>query len=1820
MRPVIFGSWALILVFSFSAYAGEPIGDSELTADTAFSAEIAPLSTAAGCVNVESGRFFFSDQDLFIDGSSPLHFGRSYDSGLKWKSEFGYRFGCSFATRMDKLEKLCEGKYFLSMEYSREGSRIPLEADEVNWIGDGNSYVFTFDRSRTSGFTNIGFGEVSGRTHPKNIKVELRCSTWEKRNKNGKWIVSYGDGTKKYYDCVGRRYHIGLLRKEKLPNGTDRYYEYMDYKLGYALKKVWTTNKSQTKVINQIDFNYSDKLLCEAKGSGGQTVHYSLSKRKFYVDDLNGKKIGLLNSVSGAHLPKTVYTNRKATDQYLYAKIKRVEKPNNRFLDIQYCHRKKDPDGHILDGKVESLSAPVGQDETPIKIFRFAYYPRDDRTTVRDAYKTRTHYSFRNGRTYLVEEFWRDPSDELYRCQKDFWGVAGSLLARTLQKDKKKVCRGSSFKYDKYGNITEKSFHGNLTGKAQEIFLVDKRGLPKGGQNVESCSCHYKHGAFNLLVNEKDDFGKEVSLFYKEGTDLLTKQLQKERNHINKRVFNIYNDCAVLLESIEDDGCGEEPSDLTDVTVRRIRRVIPSEDFPTFGKPLEILEAYYDPVSGEEALLNRVECSYNDHAFLTEKRVFDANNEHIYTLFYTYDDRDRLIEETDPLGQVTKYGYDENFNKVYEERIGSGKKIFYHYDFSDRLIAEEERHDDGEVFITKHAYDYVHNRIWTEDPFGNRTDFYYDPFHRIVLTKFPETMTKEGQVIRPEQRYGYNCADDCTWAKDERGFVTETKYNAYGRPIHITHPDGNQERFEYLLNGRLKKWDTADTVTERSYDGGGRVIHEITTDRNGALLKEISREYKGDLLVKEDDSTQCSAEYLYDGAGRKIEGRREDYRTTFVCDSLGRLWKSCHWLSDGSCQVQIIEYDLLNRVIEERTEDGQGNVLRKSQYEYDINDNRTHEHFFIDEINCDTTLTLYNCRGEPIEITDALGNETHIAYDYHHQNELGQEVLRKEITDPLGKQIIEVYDAYGRISSIEQRNSFGECVAHQVSFYDACGNQVRTVHNVMEGTTKIGEYSIDKEHDCMGNVIFLSEQRESHAPKTTQYSYDAANRLEVLTKPDGVDIRYTYNGLGHITSQTSSNGSIDYSYTYDAHYNPIKVTDTVQGTETLRTYDSLDHITSECLGNGLALEFAYDTMGRVTNVTYPDKTGARYHYNVLDLTSVSRYGYEGGEQYRHSYKSLDLQGRLLKAKRATGASDLTCRWDSLGRRVKTSTGKWSQSLDNFDAAGNLLQASYGGYTTDYSYDDLYQLTSESGHISHDYSHDSIHNRRSKDGRAHTISHLNQITHDGKTGYTYDPCGNLISQETDGEITYYSYDALDRLTMVEMPHLTVTYGYDDQGRRLWKRLSTGKEQRFLYHAESEIGSYDSQDTSVDFRLLGRGQGGEVGASIAIELGDDCYIPVHDHRGNISCLETTWGCHARTYYYDAYGVVYDKDGQEVPQTTRGNPWRFCSKRHDPHTGLVHFGARDYLPRIGRWLSPDPAGFADGPNLYAYVHNAPMTHYDPYGLYTMVEEREGGSQGILSSEHQGYTHGFVDHIHDSIRGSLESGIAFPILASVLFSSEESNEHPFDRASSWVESSTQELIGANSNDITYQTYRKNTSETLFWGSVAFGAWQFAGPRVVCKGNKLLQKSKGLVKPAKEYAKEVIKWLRGSSAKPAVLAPKTAKMETLLKIKLQKQWSHIPGTNEFRNSPHEFPSIFEHSDPTSLLKRYSGMGKIVEGKPPYGKPGCQEIVNFEEHIGIWFSKNGSRSSPTTRGIIHYGKKGAHIVPHRPNHIPPDVP
>jgi RHS repeat-associated protein len=62
------------------------------------------------------------------------------------------------------------------------------------------------------------------------------------------------------------------------------------------------------------------------------------------------------------------------------------------------------------------------------------------------------------------------------------------------------------------------------------------------------------------------------------------------------------------------------------------------------------------------------------------------------------------------------------------------------------------------------------------------------------------------------------------------------------------------------------------------------------------------------------------------------------------------------------------------------------------------------------------------------------------------------------------------------------------------------------------------------------------------------------------------------------------------------------------------------------------------------------------------------------------------------------------------------------------------------------------------------------------------------------------------------------------------------------------------------------------------------------------------------------------------------------------------------------LYHYKARAYHPGLGRFLQPDPIGFAGGMNLYAYVGNDPVNARDPWGTWGIYLGADFDAGGVV------------------------------------------------------------------------------------------------------------------------------------------------------------------------------------------------------------------------------------------------------------------
>ena len=102
---------------------------------------------------------------------------------------------------------------------------------------------------------------------------------------------------------------------------------------------------------------------------------------------------------------------------------------------------------------------------------------------------------------------------------------------------------------------------------------------------------------------------------------------------------------------------------------------------------------------------------------------------------------------------------------------------------------------------------------------------------------------------------------------------------------------------------------------------------------------------------------------------------------------------------------------------------------------------------------------------------------------------------------------------------------------------------------------------------------------------------------------------------------------------------------------------------------------------------------------------------------------------------------------------------------------------------------------------------------------------------------------------------------------------------------------------------------------------------------------------NHLGS-ACLELDETGAVITYeeYYPFGGTSYQA-GRSVAEVSLKR-YRFAGKERDEETGLSFHGARYCATWLGRWTACDPAGYADGNNLYLYCHDNPVVLTDPRG----------------------------------------------------------------------------------------------------------------------------------------------------------------------------------------------------------------------------------------------------------------------------------
>lgn len=1478
-----------------------------------------------GIISPFSGQPILRETDLVIQGAQPLTLSRLYIPP-SIPAFFPYH-----KKRQEEWDKFHLSKHLVS---SYKGwvflPHLRLEYftnHRIARVTDINGITLDFRLSGSSlekaelitppyGLSNFAHENPSG-------KYDLRNTSVTHDKKSGTLTVGAPDGAIRYY---GRGYHthnnrsLFLLFKETLPNGKKILYHYNHKN---ELTSIESKDPTETLSYAKIDFQGALNL------SGGIL--------SFWLENNLSAKHSHHRPSLLAKLKKNSFTGAKVKnfewDPILPSLLTKIESPffkettlayDNRFLLTHYSGKDQtfalnyaNFNGTL---KVQALSLPVGKDGTPHPIYTFDYLsPKpgksDGYTLVKNPDATFTKYHISENLLLTTIE-WLDQNQILQKKKIYHFSDEHFLEAIEIQDGKGQTLLKKTFKCDSFGNPIEETLHANLTGESDEETYSIYRTFSQEGRN--------------LLLKEVEEGGKTTEWEYLKETNLITKKLIKDQNHILQRTFRSYDSHHNLIQTIIDDGSGNEPNDLTDVISRNIKTYHLKKS-PPFLHMVDCLEESIWE-EGQEILLKKTHFVYDIYGNIKKEHVHgsDGNLSHIITKIYN--ERGNLLSETNPLEFTATYTYNSHGNLTSQTTFSGRKKTDFNYDQKQRPIHKKEI-GENTSHHTSYSYDFLDRLIKKIDPFGNENTYTYDPLtHQVTHTTFPPIPSIDQNPTAVQTHTTYDPLGRPITQQDANGFSTHTTYNAHGFPLTITHPDQTTEHFRYTKKGDLATYtDQNKTTTHYTRDVLGRILTQTLTSPSAEEVATETFTYSGLHLLAATDKEGHLTTYNYDGAGRKIQQNRAGKITRFTYDPLGFLEAV---IQENGENTLITRYkrDPLGQILEQTEEDTLGTPLRTVSYTYDADGNQTSTSR---EINGKISLTTYSYDpfGRIIALKDPLGHIWETQYDETHTNSIGQKVLQTLEQDPLKHTLIKTYDSHGKISEKKILSSDGQTVSKTSTFYDPAGNVTdRQDHRCFEGQL-LDSTTIHFTYTPKGHLEETIEGYNTSYPRTTSYTYTKVGQIQTKTTPNDVVLKYTYNLLGHLQTLSSSSGDVFHTFNYNKLGQLLYAIDENTHVAIQRTLDPFGNILRETLSTGLFLEKNYDTLNRATSIYIPKVGVINYAYDPLFLRHVKREG-----KYTHTYSHYDQSGNPLQEELIYNLGSMYHSYDLKGKEQKLFSPYLSLSA-HYDPLGNLIHTTLDSNAHKYSYDPLSRLIQEDTDT---YKYDSLHNPIEKNGKSTEIGPHHTLLADRKNTYTYDLNGNRTSQNSNQKL---SYDSLNRLTHVSSKNTQMTYTYDPLGRRLSKTIKAEgylypfeTKEYYLYDGENEIGSFSEQESPLSLKIPGRQD-----RPIAIEINGYPYAPILDIHGNVHKLIDPYKQIQATYHYSAFG-------EKISSASIENPYRYKGKRHDGETGFVYFGKRYYDPNTHRFLTTDPLGFVNSTNLYQYVFNNPFRYIDPDGQFVM------------------------------------------------------------------------------------------------------------------------------------------------------------------------------------------------------------------------------------------------------------------------------
>ena len=936
---------------------------------------------------------------------------------------------------------------------------------------------------------------------------------------------------------------------------------------------------------------------------------------------------------------------------------------------------------------------------------------------------------------------------------------------------------------------------------------------------------------------------------------------------------------------------------------------------------------------------------------------------------FSYDPAGNLDKVTDPTNAITDYDYNlagsPNPGTVAQIKDANGNPptVFEAYDPS----GQPTRMRDPLGGITRIGYDVDGLARWIQDPNhaaetatderAYKTFFDYDAFHRLGRQSAPKSTTGErGTLLFSGMEFDAN--DNVTQSFGSHygsisggdpggGAVTITSFDVRDRPILVTGPDrssdpaGERVRFEYDLAGRMSKVEHPKGVQSPT-------VSDYTTVYDYDVLDRVSRTTVYGTSTAADQTRSTHTCYDLAGDLRSVTAPRAGLATV-TCPGTGPATVPF---------TSTVSYDQAHRPVT-RTDP----LGHQSRVVYDLNGNMRSVETDIAPGRVARQTTEYDQRDKPVEARQRFDGTT------------GRELVARMEYDKNGNLIRQLSPR-----AVDAAN--GGTVTNYVNElrYDALNRVTRALLPFDARDNGERQY-VHRSYDANGNLTWASLPVTAAEPATvgdgskTFMTYFDPGWIRTSDDPVNPKVHFDYNALGQqvmrVAELRSSPGTLDTShqmlweyyvdgpvksradrggqfntYQYDAH-NLLTVardggvTDSGQTPVDIEaTYTGFDESAKaryRKVGTTAwtFAKYTYDANGNVTN---RKENGEETGDNILTATQT-----KPPREYRLAYDNADWLIEQLDM--GTDTSDAACKDDT--RTVNAFWGNGKEKQRDIYRAGTGCSATPSTWpkkqTTTWTHFDnglLRQMETRNGSgavtESHDIGYfdandDFVNGNRTRDRyvlERENVTGTNAATtcragspcdavyeydardrlirHQQRAGkqttYTLDQptqligdqtirAGNVTTEVSNGATTTKRYTT-DRLTDITIAGVTAKYWYDEWGNLDCVTTTTGSAANCN---PPEGGSATNLIADYVYDYLNRlntsrlynGSTVTDSATYVYDALDRTVLETEDHANTVNDRRTTFSFQGlsrrvteekqeggsnpktKTYAYDAYG---------------------------------------------------------------------------------------------------------------------------------------------------------------------------------------------------------------------------------------------------------------------------------------------------------------------------------------------------------------